>query len=541
MRRSRCAIVAIDVGIRAAACVALLWPATAAAALLGRWSFDRDYSDSSGHGHDFTLAGGSAPLVAGRFGQAVSLDGVSSRLVNQAGQLVAGQQSFTLGAHVLFRTPPAGAGEAAILGDVNHGGGIAYAADGRVRAFAGGASPYAASPAALSPGVWRHIVETFDASAQTTRLFIDGLPVATRTGVVNPASIDVLAMGQRGPGSPVLDGLVDEAFLFDEVLPDARVAALAQPQPAPARFWISRSAVDPAAGYVGPSGSLEVDLLRPASAAQGEYAAFHIWAQPGRDAAGFFKQLQNLSLNIVASDGSAAVVDVLDSVRLVNPRFDVDDQPGSDVSRFSMAYDSAYVDPLNPNLSLKTLSPDDIAALGLADGVYGLTATNQTTFGGSVGIGIGPWPLAGDASSAATPLGPAWRVASFTVRSLPLDGPTGFHLQIGARGMSHAGELTADAQVMFASPGQMGPVYRAGPAGDRQITLAGDLPEVVIRVSDEVVGDASGDNRVDGGDFLAWQRAVATTAPSPADADGNGAVDAADLAIVLANYGRPVL
>jgi hypothetical protein len=60
-----------------------------------------------------------------------------------------------------------------------------------------------------------------------------------------------------------------------------------------------------------------------------------------------------------------------------------------------------------------------------------------------------------------------------------------------------------------------------------------------VRYIGGLPGDFNGDARVDGADFLAWQRSFnSSVAPGTgADGSGNGIVDAADLALWKANFG----
>jgi hypothetical protein len=302
---------------------------------------------------------------------------------------------------------------------------------------------------------------------------------------------------------------------------------------------------------VGPSGTV-VDLLDAQSLRRGESVTLHVWAQPARDASGFYKQLQNLSLNVVASNG---VVDILDDAKIVNPGFDLNSTPGIDGTRFTRVFDSSDVDPDNPVVRLTTLLPDQIdithpdrigGLVNPATGAVtpGLLAANPTTFGIKPGVGIGPWPLPSDSSSVMTPYGPAYHLASFTVRSLTSVGEDTIHLQIGASGMNHAGEQTSATKVIFAPPGRNEPVYSAGPGlADRGITLLGDDPEVTLKVSNELTGDYSGDAVVDGSDLLLWQRQLGPASVLPgagADGNKNGFVDADDLQVMQSNSGRSI-
>jgi predicted phosphodiesterase len=58
-----------------------------------------------------------------------------------------------------------------------------------------------------------------------------------------------------------------------------------------------------------------------------------------------------------------------------------------------------------------------------------------------------------------------------------------------------------------------------------------------IALSPIIAGDYDGDGKMDGGDFLVWQRSLGSATELAADGNENGIVDAADLAIWRANYG----
>lgn len=59
-----------------------------------------------------------------------------------------------------------------------------------------------------------------------------------------------------------------------------------------------------------------------------------------------------------------------------------------------------------------------------------------------------------------------------------------------------------------------------------------------INAAARLPGDFNGDNVVNGNDFLAWQRSLGSTTNLAADGSLNGTVDADDLAIWKANFGR---
>lgn len=519
--------------------------ANARAGLVGQWSFDSasvngtTFADSSGRNNHFVLSAGTVPLVPGRFGNAASFDGASS-LVCSAPGLAGIYGSFTLGAHVFVHSLPTGGGDAAVLTDPGLQAGITYHVDQRFYGYAGGGSRHVVAPSNLAPGVWRHVVQTFDGASQMTKLYVDGVVVDAIASQTPPTSVNLssLRIGRVGNAS-FLAGKVDEAFLFDEVLTDAHIASLASPPPAaPARIWISRSSAQPLADNQNTAGSLEVDLLRAPGPGQGESAEFTIWAQPARDSAGFFKQLQNVSLNLVTT--GAPVVDILDTIAIENPGFNINGVPGVDVYRFSETFDSFFLDADNPTLLLKTLSPTTIEN-GYPDRALGIAAASPTTYGVREGVGLGPWPMSGDPTSVTTSFGPAYRLATFRVKSLTQIGDVNLHLQLGTSGMSNAGEHTVDAQVIFAPPGQSGPVYSAGPSGQRDTTLATDAADILFHVSDSFVGDYNGDLAVNGSDLLLWQRRLGTSVSSVgsgADGNRNGVVDAGDLAPWSRNFGR---
>ena len=371
-------------------------------------------------------------------GHSALFDGFATRLVAESARLTGTYQAFTMGAFVNLSQAPVGRGDAAILADASYGAGLTYHSDGRIYAYAGGGNQHVSSPSAVAPGGWHHVAQTYSAVTKTTKLFIDGLPVATNNAlnvVGQPASIQSLRMGHLGGSTSLLNGQIDEAFLFDETLSDAAIFALAHPSAAPARMWMTTGDSQPIPALVNAGGVPEYDLVRAAGAqSPGETTTFTVWAQPARDAAGFYKQLQNLSLNIVSEDG---LVDIL-QVDVLNPQVTLHGNPLNQVKRFSSERDSLALDANNPELNFTTLTAGEISG-ATPDKALNVQGKNLAAFETTAGVGVGPWPLPGDPTAMMTPEGPVWKLATVTVQALDAVGQDSLRLQIGASGINHAG------------------------------------------------------------------------------------------------------
>ena len=310
----------------------------------------------------------------------------------------------------------------------------------------------------------------------------------------------------------------------------------------PARFWINRSGAAPIPTNPG---SVEVDLLRASSPGQGEEATFDIWAQPASDTNGIYKQLHDMTLNVVSD---APIIDFLDnSILVANPLLDTDLIPSTpSTKRFSHVRDSSVSNPSNPAFEMHTKTPAEILA-GEADAIVGLQGLNLIPTATAASVGFGGGCLDDDnACIDTTNFGPVCALATFTVSSLTEAGAnsepstTAIHLQIGSGGMRHAGETSADTNVIFAPPGQNEPSYNAGPSGERGIPpKEGDLAELVIRVSDILVGDYNGNGAVDAADYTVWRNRLGTMQPLiNRSSANNGAISMADYDAWKANYGR---
>jgi len=302
----------------------------------------------------------------------------------------------------------------------------------------------------------------------------------------------------------------------------------------PARFWVSPSPTDPYWSGLALSDTLEIDLLANPQDVANSKATLYIWAQPATDSMGNFKQLQNMTLDVISR---APLIDFLDGEALL-------DNP---LSRFSTVRDGDTQFENNPDLALTTKTPSEILD-GEPDEILGLQGLNLSTSVPSLdpSVGIGPDCVSSELC-VSTSHGPsAWQIGSFGVQSIGLTGSVAIHLQIGAGGMNHlneAGDMiesTSLTNVIFSATSQT-PVYNAGPGPDsRQFTdFANDEPEVLIHISDQLAGDYNANGAVDGADFLAWQRTFSTSATLPNRRIGQtGVIGQGDLFAWEANYGK---
>jgi hypothetical protein len=226
----------------------------------------------------------------------------------------------------------------------------------------------------------------------------------------------------------------------------------------PAHFWISPSNIAPA----GPEAPTIPGI-------NGNVRFLSIWVQPATVGAGTwnaatnpFKQLENIALNLVTNNPS---VEFLNNSFIVhNPRLGAS-------RRFEFVHDS---------------STGLVSSSSLPDRIPGLQAFSISAVGGFTGIG--PTCHPDDPFCAATPSGaPAWLLATVAARTIADAGSAEFRLQIGERGMNHAGEVSSQTSVVFGTAGD--PTYNAGCVSnptrcpDRQVTLPGDSADFVLQAA----------------------------------------------------------
>jgi hypothetical protein len=198
--------------------------------------FDGDTHDSSNNGQDAMRVG--APVfTAGKYGQAIALNGttdylqLSPRLADSTDWSFAGwvlwngggswQRIFDFGdddTHYLFLSPRSA------------GGFLRFA-------IQDGAGEQQLSGPALPTNVWTHVAVTIAGS--TGKLFVNGVPVATNTGMsINPGDVGTKFnyLGKsRFSADPLFGGRFDDFRFVSSALTDAQVAAIVSTPPP--QFW----------------------------------------------------------------------------------------------------------------------------------------------------------------------------------------------------------------------------------------------------------------------------------------------------------------
>ena len=293
-------------------------------------------------------------------------------------------------------------------------------------------------------------------------------------------------------------------------LPLALLAAAAASAD-PARFWISESS----ATTPGP----ESPSIKRAN---GSVGILHIWAQPTTvgdgpyGPANLFKQLQNLSLNLVTDTNLIDFQD--DKFTVYNPVV------SASKPRFQFVFDS------NTDPALKSKN-DASTTADRIDGLQAFSVDSADYEGlGPACAGGEPFCIAGGAG------GPAWLIATVGYKTLQPAGTVTVDLEIGLNGMNHAGEESIMTTVAF---GTGAAVYNA--SLDRgSHSLGGDTPELTITACAKTAGDYNGNCIVDAADYTAWRDTLNQAVDNPGDgADGNnsGTVESGDYTVWKNNFG----
>ncbi len=200
-------------------------PATAG--LVAAYSFNEgtgtSVADASGNGHTGVISGATWS-TQGKFGNALSFDGVNDWITVSATSLLNLTSAMTLEAWV-FPTTTGGVRDVLVKEGSNVDVYNLYARSGgrpEVNVLVGGSNRVARGTAALAANVWSHVAGTYDGT--TLRLFINGVqrasvavsgPIATSTGP--------LRIGGNSIWGEFFQGRIDEIRIYNRALSQAEI------------------------------------------------------------------------------------------------------------------------------------------------------------------------------------------------------------------------------------------------------------------------------------------------------------------------------
>ena len=192
-------------------------------------------ADATGHGITGTLVNGATFTTAGKYGNAVALDGVNDYvdLGNPAALQLTG--SMTVSAWIYATAFPGD--DAAVVSNASPG--VGFQLDTTVdtgrrtigfkltNSTGGDMIRYGATT--LQPNTWYNIVGVYDAAAQTLHVYLngqldDGQLVGTITATQRTSALDV-EIGQR-PGSPGVfqfNGRIDDVRIADHAITQSQI------------------------------------------------------------------------------------------------------------------------------------------------------------------------------------------------------------------------------------------------------------------------------------------------------------------------------
>jgi hypothetical protein len=210
---------------------------TGAKALIARYSFDGNLSDSSGNANHPIVTNGTPAFTTGKFGSALTNDGSSQSLLLPANML-AGVTNFTFAAWVywngggawqrifdfgndttqyMFLSPSSGSGTLRFAITTNSSGGEQIV-----------------ETSVLPIGSWQHVAVT--RNGNTVKLYKSGIPAATNSATtIMPASFNPALnyLGKSQWSDPLFNGRLDEVNIFNYALSDAEIARLTNNVPPP--------------------------------------------------------------------------------------------------------------------------------------------------------------------------------------------------------------------------------------------------------------------------------------------------------------------
>lgn len=201
-------------------------------ALVGAWGFENNGTDSSGNGNNATLLNGATFTTtgAGKFGQAMSLNGATQRGEVLDANSLDFTQSFTFSAWVQPTAIHSDFRAAVVKNYVQYlyasaGGSGSCVNNGQV--FGGLQTNGASGPAIaicqatpLAVNTWTHIALTYDHSAALTKLYVNGVLVSSvpGSGIMEPSTGNLLIGASQFSGEN-FEGKIDEVRAYNWAIP----------------------------------------------------------------------------------------------------------------------------------------------------------------------------------------------------------------------------------------------------------------------------------------------------------------------------------
>lgn len=203
---------------------------TGDAALLAKYSFDANFSDSSGNANDPIVTNGTPSLTTGRYSTAIAFNGIDQNLMLPA-NLLSSVTNFTFAAWVnwnggsawqrifdfgndttqyMFLTPSSGNGTLRFAITTNSNG-----------------AEQLVETSPMPAGQWEHVAVTRMGNA--IKLYTNGILAATSSATIAPASFNPALnyLGKSQWPDPLFNGRLDEVYLYNYSLSDTEISRLA--------------------------------------------------------------------------------------------------------------------------------------------------------------------------------------------------------------------------------------------------------------------------------------------------------------------------
>ena len=193
------------------------------AGLVGHWALDGNVQDSSGLGNDGTV-NGNPTYVLGKVGQAMSFDGFEDYVTMDGVADDITNNDITLAAWV--NMPPEGVWYPIISCNTVTGDNVGWLA-----VDAGGGADFGSLTGTMfvTDNNWHHLAYT--RIGDIGSLYVDGVLEGTHTVSFNFSADNLWSIGQEWDSGPTasnfLNGMVDDARIYDYGLSYAEIAALA--------------------------------------------------------------------------------------------------------------------------------------------------------------------------------------------------------------------------------------------------------------------------------------------------------------------------